>query len=274
VLMLTALLGMMVLASARELVLLFVAFELMSIPLYYLTGFLKREAEAVEAALKFFLVGTVSSAVLVYGLSFVYGIAGTTDLGGIASALRTGHPLIMLGMVLALTIGVVPRARALLSPLLGTIAMIPPLAILPVLFIVLGLEETAKIALIVIGIAPCIARDLALRVGELPKEQIIKAQTLGASTWQLVVRVVLPQLWPRLIDSLRLSMGSAWLFLIAAEAIASTEGLGYRIFLVRRYLAMDVILPYVVWITLLAVLTDLGLRVLRTRAFRWAEPER
>ena len=100
---------------------------------------------------------------------------------------------------------------------------------------------------------------------ELPKEQIIKAQTLGASTWQLVLRVVLPQLWPRLIDSLRLSMGSAWLFLIAAEAIASTEGLGYRIFLVRRYLAMDVILPYVVWITLLAVLSDLALRVLRAR---------
>jgi NitT/TauT family transport system permease protein len=86
--------------------------------------------------------------------------------------------------------------------------------------------------------------------------------------------VVLPQLWPRLIDSLRLSMGSAWLFLIAAEAIASTEGLGYRIFLVRRYLAMDVILPYVVWITLLAVATDLALRLLRARAFRWAEPER
>jgi ABC-type nitrate/sulfonate/bicarbonate transport system permease component len=63
--------------------------------------------------------------------------------------------------------------------------MIPPLAVLPVLFIVVGLGETSKIALIVIGIAPCIARDLALRVGELPKEQIIKAQTLGASSWQL-----------------------------------------------------------------------------------------
>jgi NitT/TauT family transport system permease protein len=194
-----------------------------------------------------------------------------------ASLKRIGAALAIsatLGMVLAVGIGVVPRLRALLSPLLSTVAMIPPLAILPVLFIVLGLEETAKIALIVIGIAPCIARDLALRVGELPKEQIIKAQTLGASTWQLIVRVVLPQLWPRLIDSLRLSMGSAWLFLIAAEAIASTEGLGYRIFLVRRYLAMDVILPYVVWITLLAVFADLGLRVLRKRAFRWAEPER
>jgi len=194
-----------------------------------------------------------------------------------ASLKRIGAALAIsatLAMLLAVGIGVVPRLRALLSPLLSTIAMIPPLAILPVLFIVLGLEETSKIALIVIGIAPCVARDLALRVGELPKEQIIKAQTLGASTWQVILRVVLPQLWPRLIDAMRLSMGSAWLFLIAAEAIASTEGLGYRIFLVRRYLAMDVILPYVIWITLLAVLADLALRLLRATAFRWAEPER
>jgi NitT/TauT family transport system permease protein len=178
-----------------------------------------------------------------------------------------------LGLGLALTIGVVPRLRALLQPLIGAIAMIPPLAILPILFIVLGLEETAKIALIVIGIAPCVTRDLVLRVAELPAEQLIKAQTLGASTWQLLLRVVLPQMWPRLIDSLRLAMGSAWLFLIAAEAIASTEGLGYRIFLVRRYLAMDVILPYVLWITLLAVGMDALLRLLRARAFAWAEPQ-
>ena len=55
---------MLVLASARELILLFVAFELMSIPLYFLTGFLKRDEVAPEGALKFFLVGTVSSAVI------------------------------------------------------------------------------------------------------------------------------------------------------------------------------------------------------------------
>lgn len=192
-----------------------------------------------------------------------------------ASLRRIGLGLLIsagISLSLALAIGVVPRIRALLAPLVGAIAMIPPLAVLPILFIVVGLEEAAKISLIVIGITPVITRDLSLRVAELPAEQLIKAQTLGASTWQLLLRVVLPQLWPRLIDALRLGLGSAWLFLIAAEAIASTEGLGYRIFLVRRYLAMDVILPYVVWITLLAVATDWLLRQLRARAFGWAEP--
>jgi NitT/TauT family transport system permease protein len=192
-----------------------------------------------------------------------------------ASLRRIGSALAIsaaAGLLLAMAIGVVPRVRALLSPLLSTVAMIPPLAVLPILFIVFGLEEAAKIALIVIGVLPCVARDLSLRVAELPQEQLVKAQTLGASTWQLALRVVLPQTLPRLIDALRLSMGSAWLFLIAAEAIASTEGLGYRIFLVRRYLAMDVILPYVAWITVLAVLSDWLLRRLRARAFAWAEP--
>ena len=100
-LVLTSLLGMLVLASARDLILLFLAFELMSIPLYVLAGFLKRDAGAVEASLKFFLVGSVSSAVMAYGLSFVYGATGTTDLAKIAAA-ATPNPLLTLGLVMAL----------------------------------------------------------------------------------------------------------------------------------------------------------------------------
>jgi NitT/TauT family transport system permease protein len=84
-----------------------------------------------------------------------------------------------------------------------------------------------------------------------------------------VVRVVVPQMLPRLADALRLSLGPAWLFLISAEAIAATEGLGYRIFLVRRYMAMDVILPYVAWITFLAFLSDFLLRWFNARCFPW-----
>lgn len=176
------------------------------------------------------------------------------------------------GLALGLALGVVPYARAALSPFVAAFSMVPPLAVLPILFIVFGLGEAAKVALMVIGVAPILVRDLALRAQELPSEQLVKAQTLGASTWQLVLRVVLPQLWPRLVDALRLTLGSAWLFLIAAEAIASTEGLGYRIFLVRRYMSMEVILPYVAWITLLAFAMDAGLRRFRARAFAWAEP--
>jgi NitT/TauT family transport system permease protein len=176
-----------------------------------------------------------------------------------------------IGVVFGVAIGVLPYLRVTLAPFVAAVSLIPPLAILPILFIVVGLGELAKITLIIIGVAPVIARDLAMRAAELPAEQIIKAQTLGASTWQLVLRVVLPQMWPRLVDALRLTLGSAWLFLIAAEAIASTEGLGYRIFLVRRYLAMDVILPYVAWITLLAFTMDWLLRMLRAKAFSWAK---
>jgi NADH-quinone oxidoreductase subunit N len=100
-LILGSLLGMLVLASARDLILLFLAFELMSIPLYVLAGFLKRDAGAVEASLKFFLVGSVSSAVMAYGLSFVYGATGTTDLARIAQVATAG-PLLTLGLVAAL----------------------------------------------------------------------------------------------------------------------------------------------------------------------------
>jgi NitT/TauT family transport system permease protein len=178
-----------------------------------------------------------------------------------------------LGLVLGVAIGVLPQVSAALGHFLVVLSMIPPLAILPILFIVFGLGELSKVMLIVIGVAPIITRDLAARVAELPRELMIKAQTLGASTWQIVIRVVLPQLWPRLLLSVRLMLGPAWLFLIAAEAIAATEGLGYRIFLVRRYLAMDVILPYVAWITLLAFLFDwLLLQVVR-RAFPWARAD-
>lgn len=101
-LVLTALLGMMILASARELVLLFVAFELMSIPLYVLAGFVKRDARAVEASLKFFLVGSLSTALLVYGLSFVYGVTGSTRLDVVTRAADGGDPLLVLGWLLVL----------------------------------------------------------------------------------------------------------------------------------------------------------------------------
>ncbi|MDP3551213.1 MAG: ABC transporter permease [Novosphingobium sp.] len=175
-----------------------------------------------------------------------------------------------MALLVGLVLGVLPPVRAMFGPLVTGIAVIPPIALLPILFIALGLGETAKVALIVIGIAPVMVRDVAGHVGALPREQIVKAQTLGAGSWQILLRVALPQALPRLIVALKLALGPAWVFLISAEAIASDVGLGYRIFLVRRYLSMDVIIPYVAWIALLAIVMDVALSKLSTKAFPWA----
>jgi NitT/TauT family transport system permease protein len=177
----------------------------------------------------------------------------------------------LLSLCLGTAAGVIPLLGATLSPLLAVLSMVPPLAILPILFIVFGLDELSKVMLIVIGITPVLARDLEQRAREIPGEVLVKAQTLGANSWTLVLRVVLPLVLSRLIVSLRLMLGAAWLFLISAEAISATEGLGYRIFLVRRFMAMDIILPYVVWITLLAWAMDFGLRGLNRWLFPWSE---
>ncbi|WP_428925763.1 ABC transporter permease [Marinibacterium sp. SX1] len=168
----------------------------------------------------------------------------------------------VVGLVVGIFVGFIPYLRATFEPFFAALSLVPPLAVLPILFIIFGLGELSKAVLIVFGIAPFIIRDVMLRVAEIPREQIVKAQTLGASTWQMILGVVLPQVLPRLVSSVRLSLGAAWLFVIAAEAITAEAGLGYRIFLVRRYLAMDVILPYVVWITFLAFAMDYALRLI------------
>ena len=175
----------------------------------------------------------------------------------------------LLGLLVGLLNGGIPLFRTPVSPLVTALSLIPPMAILPILFIVFGLGDLAKVMRIVIGICPILIRDLQLKTLSLPEEQLIKAQTLGASTSQILLRMMLPQVLPRLIEAIRLTLGSAWLFLIAAEAIAATEGLGYRIFLVRRYLDMSIILPYVVWITLLAFAMDWILKVTSRKAFPW-----
>ena len=175
----------------------------------------------------------------------------------------------LFALVVGIVIGLLPIMGAMFGPFIAVLSMVPPLALLPILFIVMGLGEASKIALIVIGTTLKLIRDIALRVGDIPREQLIKAQTLGASTAQIASRIVLPQILPRLIDAVRLEIGPAWLFLIAAEAIAADSGLGYRIFLVRRYLSMDVILPYVAWITFLAFLMDLSLRLVQRKAYPW-----
>ena len=102
----------------------------------------------------------------------------------------------LLGLVLGTPIGFIPQLRAAFDPVLAAISLVPPLAVLPILFILFGLGEVSKIVLIVFGVAPCLMRDVVLRIDAIPREQIIKAQTLGGSTWQMMTHVILPQILP------------------------------------------------------------------------------
>ncbi len=177
------------------------------------------------------------------------------------------------GFILGLNMGLLPGIRGLSLSFVTFIANIPPLAILPILFITFGVDELGKVTLIILGTFPLITRDIFLAVKKIPREMIVKALTLGASQAGVVYRVVYPQVIPRLVETVRLSLGGAWLFLIASEAIASQNGLGYRIFLVRRYLSMDVIILYVGWITLLAYGVDFLLRKYVSWRYPWYNPK-
>jgi NitT/TauT family transport system permease protein len=178
------------------------------------------------------------------------------------------------GLFIAITVGLLmgifSTVDALLSPAVTALAKVPPLALLPIIFIFLGVDESSKIVLLALGIAPTLANDIALTAKSIPRNSIIKAYTLGATTTEVAVKVVVPQILPRLIDSIRLTIGPAWIFLIASEAISADSGLGYRIYVVQRQLAMNVILPYVVWIAVLGMSMDYGLRMLSEWRFGWA----
>lgn len=174
-----------------------------------------------------------------------------------------------LALLAGLNMGLRKWMKDLFGDFLTFLSMVPPLAILPILFIAFGVDELSKVVLIFIGVFPVMARDMLFTVEKIPGEQLTKAITLGATRWDVIYRIVMPQVIPRLVDNVRLALGAAWLFLIAAEAIAATEGLGYRIFLMRRYLAMDVILPYVAWIVVLGFALDWVLRAIVSRFYGW-----
>ncbi|MBI2637896.1 MAG: ABC transporter permease subunit [Candidatus Sungbacteria bacterium] len=173
------------------------------------------------------------------------------------------------GLILGLVLGLFPGLRALFLPFIVAISSVPPIALLPILLMVFGVDDFSKIVLIFLSGFFTITRDIYLAVEKIPKEHITKALTLGASQFQIAYRIVFPQIKPRLIDATRLSLGSSWVYLITAEYIASTQGLGYRIALMRRFLGMDVIIPYVLTITLLAFATDWAMKTFVVRRYAW-----
>ena len=191
----------------------------------------------------------------------------------LASARRFGIAIgvVLLAIPLGVGMGLFPYVEAVFYRFIVFFDKIPALSVLPILFIIFGLDELSKIALIVIGVFPTVALEAHLRAKSIPREQIHKAQTLGASEPEIAYRIVMPQIFPKMLETIRLNLKAAMLLLIAGESLAATVGLGYRIFVVRRYVAMDIIIPYVLWMTGLLFLTDWFIQWVIRRRYVWVD---
>lgn len=179
--------------------------------------------------------------------------------------------LLSFAVILGLMMGVFPYMELIFLRFMTFFDKIPALAILPILFIIFGLGEVSKISLILIGVFPTITLDTHLRAKDVPQEQVTKGLTLGASQFEIAFHVILPQIFPTVLNTIRLNFKAMILFLIAGESLAATVGLGYRIFVVRRYIAMDIIIPYVLWMSLLAFTADLLVRLWIKKRYKWSE---
>ncbi|MBK1827340.1 ABC transporter permease [Haloferula rosea] len=190
----------------------------------------------------------------------------------VASFKRMGWA--MLVILIAVPIGVMmgsyPWAESLGKTIMVILSMIPALALLSILFLTLGTGEVAKVGLIVLGVFPMICLDTYLRAKALPRQQFYKAQSLGACELEMPWRVVFPQIWPDVLNTIRLNLGVMAVLMIAGESISAESGIGYRIFIkFYRTTAMDSTIVYVIWLTLLMFLLDLAISLWIKHRYKW-----
>lgn len=177
----------------------------------------------------------------------------------------------IIGFLIGLNMGIFKTIESLFLPFVTFLSIIPPLALLPIFMITMGTGEFVKIMIIFFGLVFVFTRDMYEVTKNYPKEMFTKALTLGATNFEIAYKIIAPQIIPNLIKSIRINLGAAWLFLIAGEAMSATSGLGYNIFLVKRYMSMDVIIFYILVITVLGIALDKLLYFINLKLFPWFE---
>lgn len=188
------------------------------------------------------------------------------------SVYRVGAGFV-LSAVLALPIGLLIGAyrpiEALLEPLTDFIRYMPAVAFIPLVMLWFGIGESAKISIIFIGTFFQMVLMVAENVRLVPRAQIEAAQTMGATRGEIVKLVLLQSAKPAILDTLRITMGWAWTYLVVAELVAANSGLGYAILKAQRYLKTDTIFAGIVLIGVIGLLMDQAFRWLHRRAFPW-----
>jgi NitT/TauT family transport system permease protein len=175
----------------------------------------------------------------------------------------------VVALPLALLIGTFRPVQAVLEPLTDFIRYMPAVAFIPLVMLWVGIEESSKIAIIIIGTFFQMVLMMAEDVRRVPMAQIEAAQTLGADKGETIGLVIFQSAKPALLDTLRVTMGWAWTYLVVAELVAANSGLGYSILKAQRFLQTDKIFVGIILIGVIGLVMDQLFRLAHRRAFPW-----
>jgi NitT/TauT family transport system permease protein len=196
-----------------------------------------------------------------------------TDFWASLERILIGYAIsVAIGVVIGITVGSFATFEALLEPPMGFLRYIPATALTPLFLLWLGIGESPKIWLIVVGTVffnILMVADVARAV---PKELLNASYTLGAGGRTILRRVILPHSLPGIIDVARINLAAAWLMLVVAELLAAQEGLAYQIVRSQRFRAVDTMFALLIVFGVIGMASDVLLRWLRNRVAPWARP--
>ncbi len=195
-----------------------------------------------------------------------------SDLG--ASIERVGLGFfagLFAAVVLGTFVGLWPRGGDLVDPTLQALRAVPSLAWVPLLLLWLGIGENAKITLIAIGAFFPVYVSLVSGIRHVDRKLVEVARVLGVRGAALAVRVVLPAALPSLLVGARIGLTQAWLFLVAAELLAATRGLGFLLTEGQQISRTDEILGAIVLLALCGKLSESLMRGIEARALSWTD---
>ena len=191
-------------------------------------------------------------------------VAVSTRRAGIGFVVGGG-----LGLLLGLLTGTFRIAETLLDSTLQMVRNIPALALIPLVILWFGIDETAKLFLVSLGVFFPIYLNTFHGIRSVDKGLIEMARSYGLSGWQLYRQVILPGALPSILVGVRFSLGLMWVLLIVAETISAQAGIGYLTMSAREFLQTDVVLVGILLYALLGKLADVAAKGLERWWLRW-----
>ena len=176
---------------------------------------------------------------------------------------------VAIGLPLGAAMGFSPLFRDYVYPIFKAFAQIPALGWLPLLMILVGIDEALKVILIAKATMVPVALSTLKGIENVPNRYIEVARVFRFTRWQLIRRVVFPAAFPPIWGGIRYGLTHAWLALVAVELLASSEGLGFLIVYGRQLYQMDVVLAAVIVVGAVGFSLDKILALIEARLLRW-----